>query len=294
MENHSTNYLLLALVVLAWGFSWYGIVVQVAEAPPLISLAWRFALAALFLCGGLVVTGRWQRIAWADQKWLAALGFCLFSMNFICFYFAALYLPSGLLSVVFASAAILGAVNAWLFFRKPLEARVLLAATLGIVGLSLLLLPEMDKTNAARPPWWAIALPFLGTYFFSLGNIISARLSQSYSLPNVVGQGMIRGTAIILAICLVTQEPLILPTTITFWGSTLFLALVSSVLAFLTYLTLVNRVGTARASYATVLFPIVAMLVSSVVEDYSWTFMSASGLALALSGTYLTFAPRKP
>ena len=42
-------------------------------------------------------------------------------------------------------------------------------------------------------------------------------------------------------------------------------------LAFACYLTLLRRLGAARAGYATVLFPIVALAVSTLFEGYVWT-----------------------
>lgn len=286
------SYLLLAAVVFAWGFSWYAITLQVGEAPALVALTYRFVLSAGVMCFGLFVTRRWRFIPWKDQPLLMALGFCLFSMNFLSFYFAALHLPSGLLSVIFSTAAILGAINVWLFFGNKVEGRVVFATLLGIGGLALLLMPEVDTQSAAAAPWWAIALPFVGTYCFSIGNIVSARLSKDYDLMNIVGQGMFWGALWLTILCFAFDQEFVLPASTLFWAGVVYLALIASLLAFLTYLSLVNRIGTARASYATVLFPIVAMIVSTYAEGYEWTLSAFVGLAMALGGTVLVFAGR--
>lgn len=283
------SFVLLLVVVFAWGFSWYAITLQVGEASALISVTYRFILAATVMCVGLKLTGRWQRIPLRDQPWLAVLGFCLFSMNFLSFYLAAHYIPSGVLSVIFATAAIFGAVNARIFFGQQLQLRVLVAALLGVAGLGLLLSPEITATHDTQAPWWAFVLPFVGTYLFSLGNVVSARLSARYSLPNVIGQGMVWGAIVLIVESLLFGQSFVLPASLPYWAGVVFLALISSVLAFVTYLTLVNRVGTARASYATVLFPIVAMLVSTWAEGYDWSIIAAAGLLMTLGGTYLIF-----
>jgi drug/metabolite transporter (DMT)-like permease len=286
--------LLLAIVVFAWGFSWYAITLQVAEASALLSLTYRFILAAMVMCAGLLITRKWKAIPWRDQPWLIALGFCLFSMNFLSFYLAAHFLTSGLMSVIFSTAAIFGALNTWLILRRPLELRVLVAAFVGTVGLYLLLYPNIHGEKSATTAIWTIGLPFVGTYLFSLGNLISTRLTISYSLPNVIGQGMVWGAIILMLFCLIFEEQWAFPQSTLFWVGVIYLALVSSLLAFLTYLALVNRVGPARASYTTVLFPIVAMLVSTVAEGYVWTPVAMLGLGMALGGTYLIFSkPRK-
>jgi len=108
----------------------------------------------------------------------------------------------------------------------------------------------------------------------------------------VIGQGMIWGALILVLFSIVFGEQWVIPQSGSFWAGLVYLALVSSLLAFITYLALVNRVGPARASYATVLFPIVAMMVSTAAESYTWTAQSIAGLAMALGGTYLIFARR--
>ena len=281
--------LLLFVVVISWGFSWYAIELQLGDVPPLVSVFYRFVLAAALLIALLALSGRLRFIPWRQHGLLLALGFCLFSMNFFSFYLAAEFFPSGLLSVIFATAAIMGAFNQRLFFGKALSGRVLLGAVLGVIGLTLLSWDSIAEADIAVP-WLFVALPFAGTYLFSLGNILSARLSRDYDLPNLVAHGMVYGALVCLVLCLAAGLPFPMPSGAFYWGSLLYLAGIASVVAFLTYLSLVNREGPARAAYATVLFPIVAMLVSTWLEGFVWTPAAAAGLLLALSGTVLVFS----
>ena len=283
------SYLLLAIAVLSWGVSWFAITLQVAHAPAMVSIAYRFALASLVLVAYLALTGRLKPIALRDHGALAGLGACLFSLNFYSFYLAAESLTSGLMSVIFATAAIIGALNQKLFWGIPLDRRVMAAAGIGVVGLILLIGPEVRMDRAALG---AVGLCVLGTYLFSLGNLISSRLGQRHALANMAGQGMIYGTLIAVAVSLLTGESFVLPKAPVFWGSLLFLALISTVVAFLAYLTLIRREGPVRASYATVLFPIIAMGVSSLWEGYVWSVSSGIGLVLTLVGTVIVFSRR--
>ena len=285
--------LLLFVVVISWGFSWYAIELQLGPVPPLVSVFYRFVLAAALLIALLAVSGRLRFIPWRRHGLLLALGFCLFSMNFFSFYLAAEYFPSGLLSVIFATAAIMGALNQRLFFKKALSGRILMGAVFGVIGLTLLSWDSIDEADV-DVPWLYIALPFFGTYLFSLGNILSARLSRDYDLPNLVAHGMVYGALVCFVLCLAAGLPFPMPSGTFYWGSLLYLAGIASVVAFLTYLSLVNREGPARAAYATVLFPIVAMLVSTWLEGFVWTFAAALGLLLALGGTVLVFSRPAP
>ncbi len=63
--------------------------------------------------------------------------------------------------------------------------------------------------------------------------------------------------------------------------------------AFGCYLTLLGRIGPARAAYATVLFPIIALMLSTAFEGYRWTVEAFAGVALVLSGNLLVLLPRR-
>jgi drug/metabolite transporter (DMT)-like permease len=63
-----------------------------------------------------------------------------------------------------------------------------------------------------------------------------------------------------------------------------------SALAFGGYYRLVERVGAARAGYVGVMVPVVALVVSTVLEGFTWTLVSAIGVAVAVIGNVLTLA----
>ena len=72
-----------------------------------------------------------------------------------------------------------------------------------------------------------------------------------------------------------------------------YLALFGSVIAFGCYLTLVGRIGPGRAAYVTLLFPVVALMLSTIWEDYHWTLSGLSGILLILCGNYLALAKQR-
>jgi len=78
--------------------------------------------------------------------------------------------------------------------------------------------------------------------------------------------------------------------TVSYVGSLLYLAIFASVLGFTFYLTLLGRIGADRAAYATVLFPIVALTLSTVFEGYEWTMLSLIGVVVVLAGNLLVLS----
>ena len=60
-----------------------------------------------------------------------------------------------------------------------------------------------------------------------------------------------------------------------------------SIFAFGSYLTLIGRIGADKTAYAAVLFPAIALTISTFFEDYSWTLVAIFGFGLVLIGNYL-------
>ena len=69
-----------------------------------------------------------------------------------------------------------------------------------------------------------------------------------------------------------------------YWLGILYLALFASVLTFSLYYPVVRRIGPAKASYSSVIVPIIAMGFSTWIEDYRWTGLTIAGALLALGG----------
>lgn len=282
---------LFVLTVLIWGSTWIAVAMQIGPVPVLVSVFYRFATAALVYLAMLALAGRLVLPDRRSWKWIAAQALCLFSLNFICFYNAAAYVPSGLIAVIFSLATIFNTVFARIFFRDAISRRALVAAALGIAGLVLLFGREIVLSHPAGVVT-GMFLATLGTVFFSLGNMVSRRISADGLSPVTANSwGMGLGALILMAIILLTGTPVIAPPDRLYLAGMLYLAIIGSVVGFTTYLMLVARLGSARAAYATVLFPIVALALSTVYEGYQWHWTGALGLALALAGNLVIFAP---
>ena len=284
------NALLFVSTVLIWGSTWIAIALEVGPVPVLVSVFYRFALAAAILLPALLIAGRLTLPAWRHQPFILAQALCLFSCNFLCFYTAAASVPSGLISVVFSLATLFNAVNARIFFGTPITGRTAAAAALGVAGL-LLLFGQDAAVGFDAGALKGIGLAVLGTLFFSLGNMASRRNSAA-GIPPVIanGWGMAYGALLLLGLIGLTGTPLVAPPSLGYAAALAYLAAVGSVVGFTTYLVLVARVGSSRAAYTTVLFPIVALVLSTLFEGYRWHWTGVVGLAVALLGNVVIFS----
>ncbi|MFZ3202258.1 MAG: DMT family transporter [Pseudomonas sp.] len=289
------NLSLYLLTVLIWGTTWIAIKLQMGEVAIAASIAYRFALAAALLFAVLLLSGRLQKLDRRGQVICLIQGLCLFCINFLCFYTASQWIPSGLIAVIFSTATLWNALNARLFFKQKIAANVLAGGALGLGGLGLLFWPELAGHAASRETLLGIGLSLLGTLCFSAGNLLSSLQQKAGLKPLTTNAwGMLYGALMLVVIGLVNGTPFGFEWSTRYVGSLLYLAIPGSVIGFTAYLTLVGRMGPERAAYCTVLFPVVALNISVFVEGYQWTAPALFGLLLVMLGNVLVFRKAKP
>jgi len=289
------NLSLYLLTVLIWGTTWIAIKLQVGVVAIPLSIAYRFSLAALVLFALLLLSRRLQPLGRRGQAICFAQGLCLFCVNFLCFYTASQWIPSGLIAVVFSTATLWNALNARIFFGQRIAPNVLGGGAFGLAGLALLFWPELSGHQATRETFYGLGLALLGTLCFSAGNLLSSLQQKAGLRPlSTNAWGMLYGSLILLAICLVQGVPLTFDSSPQYVWSLLYLAIPGSVIGFTAYLTLVGRMGPERAAYCTVLFPVVALNVSAFAEGYQWSLPALAGLGLVMVGNVLVFRKPRP
>lgn len=285
---------LYLVTVLIWGTSWYAMELQLV-LPGELAIAYRFLLAAAMLVGFCLLTGRSLRFSRRDHLFMALQGLFLFCLNYILFYWAAAYVVSGLLAVLFSTITVMNIANGALLFRRRVEPRVALAALLGLIGIGLVFWPELAKVELSRAAAIGLAMSLVATYAASLGNMVTVRHSRAL-IPVVQANaiGMSYGALFTLVIVIARGIPFEFVWSASFLGSLFYLAFFASVIGFGAYLTLVERIGADRAAYSGVLFPIVALGVSTFLENYRWSAAAVVGLLLVLAGNLLVLARRRP
>lgn len=279
-----------AVTVFAWGLTWTAIHLQVGQAPLAVSIFYRFTLAGAVL---LLAVGLRRRFPAGGLKvhfWLAAQGLCLFCVNFLFLYRATSLIPSGLVAVIFSMASLFNAANAWGFMHQVPSRRVFIAAAMGIAGLTCLFWPELQWSQWSAHTGQGLIYAIAGTYSFSLGNLIGVRLKR-LDVDVFPGNACAMGYGTVATgLCIGIQGlPWVMPTTVTYWGAMAFLVLIGSIAAFGSFLTLIRRLGAARAGYVTVVFPVVALLASTWLEGYTWTPLAIAGALLAMAGNGVMF-----
>lgn len=288
------NLLFYSTTVLIWGSTWIGIKFQLGTVDPMVSVGYRFALAALLLLLWCRLRKLPMRFTRQDHLFIALQGTFLFCLNYLLFYLAELHLTSGLAAVIFSTILLMNVINGAIFLKSPLDIRVIGGGILGLFGIILVFMPEVSSFSLNSENMQAILFCVLATYLASLGNILSAR-NQKHHLPivqtNAFGMGY--GAAIMLVMAFLTGKHFQFVQSFEYLGSLVYLSIFGSIIAFGCYLALVGNIGAERAAYATLLFPLVALAISTVWENYEWTGSALFGVGFILCGNLLMLQRKK-
>lgn len=285
------NALLYCLVVVIWGTTWIAIYLQQGPVAAPVSIFWRFAVATALMMLMMRIRGKLRTLSLRDHLFCLLQGSCVFCFNFWCFYTAAAWINTGLESVIFSMAVLFNAVNSFFFFGQKPPLRFYCAAALGLTGIVTLFWQDLMSSGFSGSLLLGIALSALGTFGFSLGNMISLRHQKNgLEVMTTNSWAMLYGTLLIAMIALLRGDNFTPQWTFSYLGALLYLAVFGSVIAFGAYFTLVGRIGPSNAAYSTLLFPLVALSFSTVYEGYIWQMNAVVGLLLILSGNLVMFA----
>lgn len=289
------NLALYTLTVLIWGTTWIGIEYQLGIVHPIISVCYRVGLAAITLFIFCACTGRLkQRFTLKQHGFIVLMGLCIFSANYWLIYMGAQYLTSGLVALCFSTVTVMNIINQAILFKIPFNRKVVLGTVLGLAGMGLVFYPEIESLDLADKTILGLVFCLIGSYFASMGNMVSLKNSRQ-GMPVMLANayGMLYGAILSAGLALASGIPFAFEMSTSYILSLLYLGIFGSAIAFTLYLTLVAQMGADKAAYSSVLFPIVALGISTFVEDYHWNIFAVCGVALILAGNILAMSNGK-
>ncbi|SNY52233.1 Threonine/homoserine efflux transporter RhtA [Arsukibacterium tuosuense] len=286
------NTLLYLVTVLIWGSTWIAIEFQLGDVAIEASLFYRFALSAVLMW----LFCWWRRLPMrfspTDHGFIALLAILNFALNYLLIYQAQQHLTSAMAAIAFTTMLLMNIINTRLFFGNPVAKRIYFGALMGIAGIAVLFYPDLDGLDLTNASLLGLLLVLGSALSASLGNMVSVRNSRA-GLPimQVNAWGMLYGSIALALLVWLSGKPFGFSTSPSFILSLLYLAVFGSVIAFATYFALLKRMGPEKASYVIVLFPLVAVVLSTLFEGFVWTGYTFAGFALVLAGNALVLTP---
>lgn len=280
--------ILYTIVVLIWGSTWAAIPYQLGVVAEELSVAYRFGLGSLMLFAYAIASGRAISLPRSTYRYILIMGAMMFSAGYLFIYYAAAYITSGLVAVVFSLIVVSNALYERVFFATRVEPRMLLATVLGIGGISLMFWPEVSVFSLQDDTIIGILLVLISVVLASFGTMAAIVCTRhNHSVITVNAHAMAWGAITSLLVALVMQRPIEFSTEPAYLLSLAYLAVFGSAVAFGCFLALLRLIGSARAAYSSVLYPLVALLISTLVEDYQWSVPAFAGISLIVTGNWL-------
>ena len=250
----------------------------------LFGVAARMVLG-VFVCGVLVaLLGR--RLPWhraAVRTYLAA-GLGLWAaMSSV--YWAAQFVPSGLISVVFGLTPVVTALMAAMWLREP----ALTLPRLAGMALSLLGLWVVFGQGMTLGESWALGLGglLLSVLVHSASAVWVKRIDAGLHPIETTTGGLLVAVPLFVLdwVLLDGQVPMALPPR-TAW-SILYLAVFGSALGFILYYYLLRRVQASRVALITLLTPVLALMLGQALNGETVSSRTALGSGAILAGLAL-------
>lgn len=279
---------------LGWGSA--GVAVRAAfdeGVPPLAMVALRSVIASaaiffylVFIRGG-VPRGR--------DEWTMGLVMSLFNLAlpFVLFTLGYQYASAGFMGLLAALIPITTALFAhFLLPDDPLYSGKVVGLVVAFAGVAFLSLTGDSGLEEGGRPLLALSLGVASVVCIGIANIYAKKRAHHYDPVEVTGMQFALGAVMLVSLAAVVEG---YPSEITAlgWVLVFYLALIGSVVPFLSYYWVLKHVSVTRAQIVAYLVPLVALTTGIVVLDEKLEIGIAVGGAMILAGVVITGAAER-
>ena len=282
------NIILFLIPTFIWGSTWYVIKFQIGDTDPLFSVGYRFALAGVALLMYSKIAKLNLSFSLRKHFFIALQGACLFGINYWLVYMAEEHLTSGLVAVIFSGLIFMNVFLNSIILKAPVNRNVIIGGVIGIVGIALIFKDELTSFNLSDHNFVAFLMALGSVTLASMGNILSA-YNQKQKIPVIQTNafGMLYGSIIVLSIALLSGKSFSIDLSFSYISSLVYLSVFGSIIAFTTYLNLLGKIGPDKSGYISLVMPVIALFISTLLEGYQWTVYGFFGLILILGGIFM-------
>ncbi|MCB4437805.1 EamA family transporter [Alteromonas sp. McT4-15] len=279
------NATLFSLCCLIWGSTWIAITYQIGHTSETFAIALRYLLASACLGAYCLLKRLPLALPVHVHIKMAAVGIFLYSLNYTLLYLAQAHIISALLALMSSCIIYINVVLRRWWLKEPIRKEVVVGATFGLGGIICLFVPEFSKVSMDAALATGLGIAFVSFLCASIGNVISERiLTAGTPVIQMNFYAMSYAMILLFITSLLLPGTLVIPSSTSFYLSLVYLALFGSVFAFGAYMKLLKQMGADKAAYVVLVYPMVALLISTFFEGYQWTMLSVVGVVIVLMG----------
>src|SRR5579871_5819285 len=181
-------FLAFGLVYLFWGSTYLGIDIAVQTIPPALMCALRFSVAGVVMLAVCAATG--HRIVYSARQIAlsAVVGLLLLMGGNLTLSYAELAVSTGLAALIIAITPLWFLVlDSLLLGDHHISGRGKAGLGLGIIGLFVLVWPQLQAGNMGRRELWASLSLIGGSFSWALGSVLSKRWQSGMDIFSATG-----------------------------------------------------------------------------------------------------------
>ena len=282
------EWLLLLLLSVVWGGSFFFVGIAVEALPPLTIVALRVSLAALALLAVVFFTD--LKMVREVKIWLAFifLGILNNVVPFTLIVWGQTHIASGLASILNATTPIFTLVAAHLLTRdEKITSHKLVGVLIGFGGVILML---GDELMGGFSNSLIAQLAVLGAAIsYALAGIFGRRFAKIGIKPMVTATGQVTASSVFLIpLAIFHDQPFSLPMPgIEILLAILGLALISTAFAYILYFRILATAGATNLLMVTLLIPVSAILLGTLLLGEQLELKHLAGMSLISIGLLL-------
>ncbi len=289
MKSNLKAYIALAIVCIFWGTTYLALRIGVLGFPPFLFSGIRQVAAGVLLFIAMAFMGKIEKLSWSDIGKQALPGILLITLGNGIIGWAELYIPSGLAALIVSVMPIYVVVLNVISGKeqKQFNWKIIMGFVLGCAGIILIF--KDNLADLGRPEYlWGILASFGACLFWAIGSIyLKSNTFRTSAYSNAAIQFTSGGLGcFVFSLIFDDYSQLDSITSDSLWAL-LYLTLVGSLLAYMSYLYAIKHLPIVLVSTYAYVNPVIAILLGVVILSEKITMITIMALAATLYGVYL-------
>jgi len=287
--------LAFALVYLFWGSTYLAIDIAVQTIPPALMCAVRFSIAGTIMLAVCAATGRKVFYSPKQIALAAVVGLLLLMGGNLTLSYAELAVSSGLAALIIAITPLWFLVlDSLLLGDHHISKRGKAGLALGIVGLFVLVWPQLQAGSMGRREFWASLSLIAGSFSWALGSVLSKRWQSGMDVFSATAWQVTAAGAGNFIFALIAGDLSHVVWTARGISATLYLVVCGSWIGYTAYIWLLEHVPTSKVSTYAYVNPVVAVFLGwLILHERVDRFILAGSAIVVLSVILVTSAKVK-
>ncbi len=259
-------FLAFGLVYLFWGSTYLGIDIAVQTIPPALMCGLRFSIAGVVMLAVCAATG--HKILYSPRQIAlsAIVGLLLLMGGNLTLSYAELSVSTGLAALIIAITPLWFLVlDSLLLGDHHISGRGKAGLALGIVGLFVLVWPQLQEGSLGRHELWASLSLIGGSFSWALGSVLSKRWQSGMDLFSATGWQVTAAGAGNFIFALLNRDLSRVIWTARSLGAVLYLVVCGSWIGYTAYIWLLKHVPTSKVSTYAYVNPVVAVFLGWLI-----------------------------